>query len=167
MYLWNCSMNFKIEVISLDEHYKLANDLYQDRNTTSAMQPPYGLCQYVGLEVVDRVLTIAIAVITDDGKKVGTVMSRNISDTKIYASSIWIEPAYRGYGLASMMRRWLRDFWPPQYDQILGYFLSSTFITRAISKTATAVEYPEHCWFPVNSKSNPHEKTILGYTEFK
>lgn len=158
-------MNFRVEQISLDLHFKLAGNMYADRNNTPITNPPHGLCQYVGEEIYNKTICVAIAAFVED-KPVATLLARNISDTKLYFSGQWTDINYRRMGAASTLRKWMREFWPKQYDQVLSYFLISSFIERVQSTRAKIVEYPGHSWFPIGSQSYPHEQTILGYTEF-
>lgn len=157
-------MNFEIKLITLQQHYDIAQAGYSERQNTPVFQPS-GLCQYVGEEIFDKIIYAPIGAYVGD-KIVGTYMSRNISKTKIYTSGQWIHHDYRGYGISKAFRKWTRDFWPPQYDTIIAYYLSSSFIKFAAATYPKTIEYPGHSWWRINSSSYPHEHTILAFTDF-
>ena len=158
-------MSFDIRHVTLQEHYGFSKSLYRERDTTPVYPAPSGMTQYIGEEVYTKTLYVPIGAFVED-KMVGSVLSRNISDTTLYFSGQWIEPNYRSLGISKAMILWFRDFWPPQFDTALGYFISSSFIRRATTTYPRAYEYPGHCWFHIKSGSFPHEKTIMGYTKF-
>ena len=114
----------EFEVISFEKWRQCIQPLWPwntDYHWIPIYNNPYGMVQYRGQEVFDRMIVFPV-MCTVDGEPAAFTQVYNISDTHVRIRGIYVDPKFRGQRLVNPMVTWAVNLFPEPWHTAIGYY---------------------------------------------
>lgn len=121
-------MALSFDVIDTERWRKAMTELWPwnyDHRWIPLFNNPYGMVQYLGSEVFDRVLMFPVEARVD-GEPAGWTCIYNVSDTHVRIRGVYVKPEFRGMGIAPQMLDYACSLWPEPWHTCIGYYRTDT-----------------------------------------